>query len=421
MGSGLPYGANKFYLDSSQNKLYAVGRFIDQSNDTLYGPIVWDGFDWNFIGTTDFDTLGQILSIIRYQDSLYITGVFQTYFGAPGDYILNYNNGNWDSLQFSANGAVHCSGEYIGALYFGGEFSEFYPLLSYGIICYSYPYWQTMPLLNLAGILKMKKFNSIFVFAGYLGYGSSYEGNIIGWDNFNYVLLGNGLSFSGASVPKITDMEVYQNQLYVSSNCRFNNVTNARNIVKFDGTDWSEVNGGVDREITSLQVYNGELFAAGFFNQAGGVATDGIAKWDGHKWCGLGSNFNGLIVDMAVYNNELIVSGDFTSIDGVPVNHIAKWVGGSYVDSCQSTVGIDEFSFSSIKLFPNPASDKLLIEINSGILQKITVYDLTGKLVQTFSCNTSSQELDISTLSPGLYFLDVISDQRTFRKRFVKN
>ena len=104
-----------------------------------------------------------------------------------------------------------------------------------------------------------------------------------------------------------------------------------------------------------------------------------------------------------------------------PVNHIAKWVGGNYVDSCQSTIGIDEFSFSNINLFPNPASNKLFIETNSGTIQKISIYDLTGKLIKTISTNTSKQELDISTLSPGLYFLDAVSDQRTFRKRFVKN
>ncbi|MBK8585826.1 MAG: T9SS type A sorting domain-containing protein [Bacteroidetes bacterium] len=54
-------------------------------------------------------------------------------------------------------------------------------------------------------------------------------------------------------------------------------------------------------------------------------------------------------------------------------------------------------------------------------MKEIRLYELTGKQVRSISCNSSIQELDISTLSPGLYFLDAISDQRTFRKRFVKN
>ena len=85
-------------------------------------------------------------------------------------------------------------------------------------------------------------------------------------------------------------------------------------------------------------------------------------------------------------------------------------------------IGLDEVLVNDlIDLFPNPSEDRLDIEINSGYIQKFSIWDLTGKLIKTISCNNSKLEIDVSNLSPGIYFLNGTSDQGTFRKRFVKN
>ncbi|MBK6988036.1 MAG: T9SS type A sorting domain-containing protein [Bacteroidetes bacterium] len=85
-------------------------------------------------------------------------------------------------------------------------------------------------------------------------------------------------------------------------------------------------------------------------------------------------------------------------------------------------IGVDEMGIDDlIEIFPNPTTDKLTIEINSSYIQKISICNLTGKLIKTISCNNSNLEIDVSNLSPGIYFLNGTSDQGTFRKRFVKN
>ncbi|MBK8585136.1 MAG: T9SS type A sorting domain-containing protein [Bacteroidetes bacterium] len=85
-------------------------------------------------------------------------------------------------------------------------------------------------------------------------------------------------------------------------------------------------------------------------------------------------------------------------------------------------IGVDEMGIDDlIEIFPNPTTDKLTIEINSGYIQKFSIWDLTGKLIKTISCNNSKVEIDVSTLAPGIYFLTGTSDQGAFRKRFVKN
>lgn len=87
---------------------------------------------------------------------------------------------------------------------------------------------------------------------------------------------------------------------------------------------------------------------------------------------------------------------------------------------CKS-INIDDLNIDDlIELYPNPAASKLNIEIASGLIQEIVIYDLTGKLVQKISTNIAQLEIDISNLTCGLYFLSGLSEERTFRKRFVK-
>lgn len=64
---------------------------------------------------------------------------------------------------------------------------------------------------------------------------------------------------------------------------------------------------------------------------------------------------------------------------------------------------IEQVDNSSITVYPNPTTDYISVSAND--LYKITVYDLTGKKIKTVQMNNLNQNIDMSSLSRGVYTL----------------
>jgi hypothetical protein len=81
-------------------------------------------------------------------------------------------------------------------------------------------------------------------------------------------------------------------------------------------------------------------------------------------------------------------------------------------------VGINEnvFNFS---IHPNPANNEVTISASS-IINNIDVINFLGQTVVSQKANDSQTTLDISTLTGGVYFVRVISDNGTNVQKFVK-
>ena len=76
------------------------------------------------------------------------------------------------------------------------------------------------------------------------------------------------------------------------------------------------------------------------------------------------------------------------------------------VDTSLSTATFDN---DKISVYPNPAKTEIFIKNSSNLtLSKVTIFDLTGKLVLTKTLgNSDEQSITISTLSTGLYLVKV--------------
>ncbi|MDG1222373.1 MAG: T9SS type A sorting domain-containing protein, partial [Polaribacter sp.] len=73
---------------------------------------------------------------------------------------------------------------------------------------------------------------------------------------------------------------------------------------------------------------------------------------------------------------------------------------------------------ASLKLYPNPATDKIHISSKMPI-SGLALYDVYGKLIFTKENNTKS--IDVSRLNSGVYFLEVSSStQKAVKKVMVK-
>ncbi|WP_298417228.1 T9SS type A sorting domain-containing protein [uncultured Kordia sp.] len=85
-------------------------------------------------------------------------------------------------------------------------------------------------------------------------------------------------------------------------------------------------------------------------------------------------------------------------------------------------LSIDEFnnSTNAIKVFPNPVVNELFFETNKNI-EKITVYNLSGKMVKQFTAESQSlDKIQMKGLSKGLYFVKIQTANGTQTQKVIK-
>ena len=81
--------------------------------------------------------------------------------------------------------------------------------------------------------------------------------------------------------------------------------------------------------------------------------------------------------------------------------------------SADCSVSINDFSSSSILIYPNPVEDQIYLEMNSLF---VSVFDIYGRHILSKDIGHASEVLDVSHLVSGTYFL---FDGEEFH-RFIK-
>ena len=86
------------------------------------------------------------------------------------------------------------------------------------------------------------------------------------------------------------------------------------------------------------------------------------------------------------------------------------------------TLSISQFENQSVKLYPNPVSNRLFLQFPNSESYNLKLVNALGQVVLTKANSTSSIELDVSDLSKGMYFLNVTSEIRNSQTlKFIKN
>ena len=89
------------------------------------------------------------------------------------------------------------------------------------------------------------------------------------------------------------------------------------------------------------------------------------------------------------------------------------------VPACATVVGIENDSFSKIKVYPNPATDNITIECAENI-NKVEIFDVLGRMVMSNKNVLSKTNIDISSFVNGVYFLIVHTANEKGEYRVIK-
>jgi hypothetical protein len=122
-------------------------------------------------------------------------------------------------------------------------------------------------------------------------------------------------------------------------------------------------------------------------------------------------------------NNFAIIPGEINQSFNVTLN-------GSYAvevtqngctdtSACQNIIlGIGDYiNIPHVVIYPNPASTKLYID-GLATFASVEVYDISGKLLISIQLNTN--QIDISPLAKGLYFIKLSTEEGSVVRKFEK-
>jgi len=89
-----------------------------------------------------------------------------------------------------------------------------------------------------------------------------------------------------------------------------------------------------------------------------------------------------------------------------------------------STLSVNNLEEADNKIFiyPNPTDSEISIStINDNVLSKIDIHDINGKMLKTFRINDkTSQNVNISAFSSGVYFVTIQSNRGQTTKKIIK-
>lgn len=118
--------------------------------------------------------------------------------------------------------------------------------------------------------------------------------------------------------------------------------------------------------------------------------------------------------DTLIYNYAIIVNRQGDHLENVQglINYadsVQNYFNANNSD-CSSNISLgltEEFQFGKLEIYPNPATNQMNVVWNNVSANEIKIFSFQGLLINTIpiSANENEKLIDISGLSPGIYFV----------------
>ncbi len=85
-----------------------------------------------------------------------------------------------------------------------------------------------------------------------------------------------------------------------------------------------------------------------------------------------------------------------------------------------ATTSIHAIKAADVVIYPNPAKELLTVGLNDAQQNKITVYDVVGKLVFQAETTTTQLNIDTKDFPQGVYLLQIQNETGIATKKIIK-
>lgn len=119
-------------------------------------------------------------------------------------------------------------------------------------------------------------------------------------------------------------------------------------------------------------------------------------------------------VDMAQFNWPwgLAVDADGTMFVADRRNNRIRKITG--------ILGTDNYQQNQVLVYPNPASEKINIELQDNVAAIVIIYDMNGRTLQTEYIIDKKFSIPINNLANGIYWIQITTERVKVSRKFVK-
>jgi hypothetical protein len=355
---------------------------------------------------------GWINALAVYNGELIAGGQFVNAGGVTVNNIARWDGTTWTDVSGGTNSIVAALTVYNGQLIAGGYFTDAEGVPCNYIGAWDQNGWYTLGTGMNSQVMALNVYGNDLIAAGFFTTADGLTADHIAkWNGTSWSALGSGIAWITYS------LGTYNGDLIAGGLFSTAGGISANSIAKWNGTSWAPLGSGMGATpvgydyVFALAEYNGSLFAGGMYETADGITANSIAKWDGTSWTDLngGVQYGGSNVfavnALTVYNNDLYASGIFSTAGSEGVAHIAKWH--------EVPTGINKNeSVSFFGINPNPVSRTALVTYTLYKAEnvKLVLMDVTGRIASEILDELKlpgnySIELNTTELSKGMYFL----------------
>ena len=233
----------------------------------------------------------------------------------------------------------------------------------------------------------------------------------------NWVNVGNaGFSTGEANFTNLA-FNPSDNLPYVS----YENVDNSGKafLNKFDGSNWVIVgNVGISKGVAFYEslAFNssGQPYVA--YKDEGNSAKATVMKFDGTNWDSVGTEgfSEGVVSYVSLALNP---NNNYPYVAYMDIGNSWK----ATVMYYNAPAGINILQSSKISVCPNPATDKITIEIAAGLASsQLSIINLNGEEVLTRQITQPKTQIDISNLPSGVYIVRLTNDKTVEVRKIIK-
>jgi hypothetical protein len=120
-------------------------------------------------------------------------------------------------------------------------------------------------------------------------------------------------------------------------------------------------------------------------------------------------------------NGNIVISGQSESEASADKTENSRGEFDFWILTLDSTLGLQASElFNNVTLFPNPVKNSLTLSAKNITLDGIILYSAKGELMQTIEGFNENKTIDTSSLSTGIYYLQISGENKVITKKFIK-
>ncbi len=90
----------------------------------------------------------------------------------------------------------------------------------------------------------------------------------------------------------------------------------------------------------------------------------------------------------------------------------------NYVANFEPEMSVSDWNSDEIEIYPNPFNDFIILKVGNAIIEKVEIYDLSGRLIFNKQINKASEyTLETGNIFKGNYLMKVYTNKgvKTFK------